>query len=180
MRAPDHPAPVTRELDAGAAAQAGAAAAAAAAVADPRRLATVHATGLLDTDAEAAFDRLTRLAVRLVGVPAAFVSLVDADRDVYTAAGGVGEPLASARALTGPTLCHYAVRRPTPLVIPDTAADPRYRDVPAGWTLDVAAYVGVPLVVGGRAVGAFCAVDTARPAMCRAGPRPARPGARCA
>ena len=44
------------------------------AVADPERLAAVRATGLLDTREEAVFDRLTRLAVRLVGVPAAFLS----------------------------------------------------------------------------------------------------------
>jgi PAS domain S-box-containing protein len=119
-------------------------------VADPRRVAAVRATGLLDSDAEEAFDRLTRLAVRLVGVPAAFVSLVDAERDFYKSACGFGEPLASARELTGPTFCHYTVQRTTPLVIPDTAADPAYRDVPTVRTLGVAAYVGVPLV-GGRA-----------------------------
>jgi PAS domain S-box-containing protein len=129
-------------------------------VTDPRRVAAVRATGLLDGDAEAAFDRLTRLAVRLVGVPAAFVSLVDAERDFYLSACGFGEPLASARALTGPTFCHYTVQRTTPLVIPDTAADPRYRDVPTVGTLGVAAYVGVPLVAGGQTVGAFCVIDT--------------------
>jgi signal transduction histidine kinase len=129
------------------------------AVSDPRRLAAVRATGLLDTEAEEAFDRLTRLAVRLVGVPAAFVSLVDADRDFYKSACGFGEPLASARELSGVTFCHYTVQRTTPLVIPDTAADPTYRDVPTVRTLGVAAYVGIPLLVGGQAVGAFCAID---------------------
>ncbi|WP_345785207.1 GAF domain-containing protein [Roseisolibacter sp. H3M3-2] len=92
-------------------------------------------------------------------MPAAFVSLVDADRDFYKSACGFGEPLASARALTGLTFCHYTVARTTPLVIPDTAADPVYRDVPTVRTLGVAAYVGVPLLVGGQAVGAFCAID---------------------
>ena len=128
-------------------------------VSDPRRLAAVRATGLLDSEAEEAFDRLTRLAVRLVGVPAAFVSLVDAERDFYKSACGFGEPLASARELTGVTFCHYTVQRTAPLVIPDTAADPVYRGVPTVRTLGVAAYVGVPLLVGGLAVGAFCAID---------------------
>ena len=129
-------------------------------MADPGRLAAVRATGLLDTAAEEAFDRLTRLAVRLIGVPAAFVSLVDADRDFYKSACGFGESLASARELTGPTFCHYTVQRTTPLVIPDTQADPAYRDVLTVRTLGVAAYVGIPLVAGGHAVGAFCAIDT--------------------
>ncbi|HET7188434.1 MAG TPA: GAF domain-containing sensor histidine kinase, partial [Gemmatimonadaceae bacterium] len=102
----------------------------------------------------------TRLAVRLVGVPAAFISLVDVDRDFYKSACGFGEPLASVRELTGPTFCHYTVQRTDPLVIPDTAADPLYRDVPTVRTLGVAAYVGVPLIIDGQTVGAFCTIDT--------------------
>jgi signal transduction histidine kinase len=147
---------------------AGAAGAAGAAVRDPARLAAVRATGLLDADAEEVFDRLSRLAVRLLGVPAAFLSLVDAERDVYLSACGFGEPLASARQLTGPTFCHYALASPGPLVIPDTAADPVYRDVPTVRTLGVAAYVGVPVRVGGQRVGSFCAIDT-RPRAWTAG-----------
>jgi PAS domain S-box-containing protein len=126
---------------------------------DPERVAVLEATGLLDSEAEEAFDRLTRLAVRLVGVPAAFVSLVDAQRDFYKSACGFGEPLASARELTGPTFCHYTVQQATPLVIPDTAADPTWRAVPTVQTLGVAAYVGIPLVVDGQSIGAFCAID---------------------
>ncbi|MEO5903124.1 MAG: GAF domain-containing sensor histidine kinase [Gemmatimonadaceae bacterium] len=126
---------------------------------DADRLAAVHGTGLLDTEAEEVFDRLTRLAVRLVGIPAAFISLVDENRDFYKSACGFGEPLATTRELSGPTFCHYTVQRSAPLVIPDTAADPEYRDVPTVKTLGVAAYVGVPLIVDGQTVGAFCAID---------------------
>lgn len=127
---------------------------------NPDRLAAVHATGLLDSEVEEVFDRLTRLAVRLLGVPAAFISLVDAERDFYKSACGFGEPLASVRELAGPTFCHYTVQRIEPLVIPDTAADPLYQDVPTVRTLGVAAYVGVPLIVDGQTIGAFCTIDT--------------------
>ena len=126
---------------------------------DPARIAAVHATGLLDSEAEEVFDRLTRIAVRILRVPAAFISLVDTERDFYKSACGFGEPLASTRELTGRTFCHYTTLQTTPLVIPDTAADPVYRDVPTVETLGVAAYVGVPLVIDGRVVGAFCAID---------------------
>jgi PAS domain S-box-containing protein len=130
---------------------------------DPARLAAVRGTGLLDAPAEEPFDRLTRLAVRLLNVPATFLSLVDEDRDFYLAATGFGEPLAAARELAGRTFCHFSVAGATPehpLVIPDTRADPRYRDVPTVETLGVAAYVGVPLMVDGHAIGSFCAIDT--------------------
>jgi PAS domain S-box-containing protein len=138
-------------------------AAARAAVSDPDRLAAVRATGLLDAPVTA-FDRLTRLAARLLRAPAAFVSLVDADRDVYVSAFGFDEPLASSRELTGETFCHYTVAggsAESPLVIGDTAAHHVYRDVPTVRSLGVAAYVGVPLVVGGHPVGALCVIDTA-------------------
>lgn len=127
---------------------------------DPARLTALHATGLLDSEVEEVFDRLTRIAVRLLGVPAAFISLVDADRDFYKSACGFGEPLAGERQIAGPTFCHYTVQRTTPLVIPDTAGDPEYRNVPTVKTLGVAAYVGVPLTVDGQTIGAFCAIDT--------------------
>jgi len=129
-------------------------------LASPARLAALRATGLLDSDVEESFDRLTRLAVRHVGVPAAFISLVDEHRDFYKSACGFGEPLAAARELQGPTFCHYTIRSAVPLVIPDTAADPRYRDVPTVKSLGVAAYVGIPIVVGDQSIGAFCAIDT--------------------
>jgi signal transduction histidine kinase len=44
-------------------------------------------------------------------------------------------------------------------VIPDTAGDARYRDVPTVTSLGVAAYVGVPIVIGGQVIGAFCTID---------------------
>lgn len=130
------------------------------AIGDERRLAAVKATGLLDSEVEEAFDRLTRLAVRLVKVPAAFVSLVDEDRDFYKSACGFGEPLASSRQLEGPTFCHFTIQSAEPLVIPDTRADPVYRDVPTVHSLGVAAYVGIPIVINGQVIGAFCAIDT--------------------
>jgi hypothetical protein len=80
-------------------------------VTDPIRISAVHATGLLDSEAEEAFDRLTRLAVKLLGVPASFISLVDVNRDFYKSACGFGEPLASARELTGETFCHHTIQQ---------------------------------------------------------------------
>jgi signal transduction histidine kinase len=133
--------------------------AATAAVRDPARLAALRATALLDTETEEVFDRLTRLAVRLIGVPAAFISLVDEQRDFFKSACGVPEPVATTRVVTGPTFCHHAIRSPSPLVIDDTAGDPTYQSIPSVQTFGVAAYVGVPLMVGGQAVGSFCVID---------------------
>ena len=44
------------------------------------RLAALRALHILDTPPEERFDRLTRLATHLFGVPMAFISLVDENR----------------------------------------------------------------------------------------------------
>ncbi len=104
---------------------------------------------------------MTRLAVKFLGVPVAFMSLVDADRDFYKSATGFGEPLQSDRQLTGRTFCHYAIQSSAPLIVEDAEAHPIYRSIPTVKTLGVRAYLGIPLVMDdGQAIGSFCAIDT--------------------
>lgn len=129
-------------------------------VVDPERLAALEQTGLLDSEVEEEFDRLTRLASTLLGAPATFFSLVDEDRDFYKSCFGLAEPLASDREMKGVTFCHYSLVSDGALVIPDTRADPVYRQVPTVETLGVSAYLGVPVhAPGGEVLGSFCAID---------------------
>ena len=129
---------------------------------DPARLAALRRTALLDTPPEEPFDRLTRLAAKLLRVPVTFISLLDRDRDFYKSAAGFPEPLASARQLQGRTFCHLTLGSRKPLVIDDTMADATHRAVPTVTTLGVRAYAGVPLITsGGHALGSFCAIDFA-------------------
>ena len=130
------------------------------AVGDERRLEAVRRTGLLDSPPEEAFDRLTRLAAELVGVPVAFISIVDAQRDFYKSCYGFGQELSETREMRGTTFCHYAIASDTPLVINDTRADPVFAQVPTVTTLGVAAYLGFPLrLSSGEALGSFCVID---------------------
>ena len=129
-------------------------------IADPKRLEAVRGIGLLDTPSEDCFDRLTRLAAKLTDAPAAFVTLVDRDRDFYKSSYGFDEPLASERQLEGRTLCHYAIVTEVPLVLDDVTQEVVFRDVPIVQSLGVRAYIGIPLVTeGGQVIGSFCAVD---------------------
>lgn len=127
---------------------------------DEQRLQAVQATGLLDTPPEESFDRLTRLAAKLTGSPATFVSLVDRGRDFYKSAYGFGEPLATLRQLEGRTFCHYALMSEGPLVLDDVTRESVFCDVPTVQSLGVRAYAGVPLVTSeGHVLGSFCAID---------------------
>lgn len=129
-------------------------------IADRQRLEAVLQTGLLDTPPEESFDRLTRLAAKLIGIPSTFISLVDRSRDFYKSCFGFGEPLASVRQLEGGTFCHHAIVSSAPLVINDTLADPVFREIPTVQSLGVRAYAGIPLITDdGHAIGSFCAID---------------------
>ena len=57
-----------------------------------QRLAVLERSGLLDSPPEEAFDRLTRLAMRLLRTPVALVSLVDRERQFFKSASGIAEP----------------------------------------------------------------------------------------
>jgi signal transduction histidine kinase len=129
---------------------------------DEKRLAAVISTGLLDSPPEEGFDRLTKLAAKLIGVPVTFITLVDQHRDYYKSAFGLEEKLAPSRELEGRTFCHYAISSATPLLIEDTLENEVFSQVPTVRSLGVRAYAGIPLVTDdGHAIGSFCAVDFA-------------------
>ena len=58
-------------------------------VADPGRTAAVRATGMLDSQTEAAFDRIALMASRLLEAPFGFVTFVDEQRSFWKACAGV-------------------------------------------------------------------------------------------
>lgn len=131
-------------------------------VRDPQRLADLRASGLLDTEAEPVFDRLTALAHRLLGAPLTMVTLVDADRQFIKSCVGLAEPWATRRQtpLTH-SFCQYAVAQGEAFTVEDARADPELRDSPAIEDLGVVSYAGVPLVnSAGQALGALCVTDS--------------------
>lgn len=130
-------------------------------VRDPARVARLRATALLDTPAEADFDRLTRLASRILGVPMALVSLVDGDRDFWKSGLGLPEPFASAREIrVGPSFCQHAVVSGAPLVVRNALTEPRFATLPAVTELGIRSYLGIPLVTkDGVPLGSFCVLD---------------------
>jgi hypothetical protein len=57
-------------------------------------------------------------------------------------------------------LCHFTLERDDALVIRDTHASELWRQVPTVASLDVRAYIGVPLKSDGQNIGSFCVIDT--------------------
>ena len=131
-------------------------------LADPARLAALRRSALLDSPVEAAFDRLTRLATTILGVPVSLVSLVDGERQFFKSAIGLPEPWASQRETPlSHSFCQHVVRDAAPLVVADARLDPVLSSNLAISELGVVAYAGIPIMTSdGYALGSFCAIDS--------------------
>ena len=131
-------------------------------VGSPERLNALRASGLLDTPPEESFDRLTRLAAKLVGAPTALVSLVDADRQFFKSSVGLSEDLEQRRETPlSHSYCKYVVATGSPLVIEDARKNEITCHSPAISDLDALSYCGIPLRDGaGNLLGSFCVVDS--------------------
>ena len=93
---------------------------------EPDRLAALDRYAILDTPPEAAFERITHLAVQLFGVPIVLMSLVDHERQWFKACYGLdiretGRDLA---------FCVYTILTDDVLVVPDATQDPRFATNP--------------------------------------------------
>lgn len=129
---------------------------------DEGRLAALRRARLLDTPPEEAFDRLTRLVCRLLGVPAALVSLVEANRQFFKSAVGLPQDWMLRRETSlVHSFCQHVVATGAPLLVQDAAEHPLVSGSLAIPDLGVAAYLGMPLATAdGHTLGALCAIDT--------------------
>lgn len=106
---------------------------------------------------DARYDRIARIAARIVGTPMAGVSFIDADTQWFKSRVGF-EAAAVPRA---ESLCAHAILHPEGLVVPDLLGDDRFQDRPAGATaLGIRFYAGTPLTTqDGFRVGTLCVMD---------------------
>jgi diguanylate cyclase (GGDEF)-like protein len=121
------------------------------------RIDTLRALHILDTSPEERFDRLTRLAKRLFGVPIALVSLVDTNRQWFKSCVGLSETETSRDV----SFCAHAILGDEILMVPDTLADERFHDNPfVKNDPKIRFYAGCPLrVANGSKLGTLCLVD---------------------
>ena len=120
--------------------------------AEDARLAALHQLGLLDTAPTEAFDRITRMASQLFGLPIAAVSLTDSDRQWFKSRVGVDH--CSIPRDRAP--CAQVAESSHDLVIPDLLLDPCFRDSVLA-SAGVRFYAGAPLTTReGFCLGAMC------------------------
>jgi len=121
------------------------------------RLAAVGASGLVDTDEEARFDRIVRLASMVTGSPIALISLLTSTRQWFKAKVGL-EPRETPRDWA---FCSHAVMQDELFVVEDALDDERFRDNPlVQQEPHIRFYAGVPLRDrSGQPLGTLCVID---------------------
>ncbi|MFC8599771.1 PP2C family protein-serine/threonine phosphatase [Isoptericola sp. NPDC057191] len=121
------------------------------------RVLALERLGVLDTDPEERFDRVTRLTQRLFGVPMASVTMVDTDRQWRKSFVGLDGPVAQREG----AFCDVTIRASRTLVVEDAAADPQFADNPfVQGDPHLRFYAGHPLEApGGERVGTLCVLD---------------------
>ena len=92
------------------------------------RIETLRSLNVLDTLPEERFDRLTRMAKRMFGVPIALVSLVDENRQWFKSCIGLGTSETSRDI----SFCGHAILGDGVFIIPNTLEDQRFADNPPG------------------------------------------------
>jgi EAL domain-containing protein (putative c-di-GMP-specific phosphodiesterase class I)/GGDEF domain-containing protein len=120
------------------------------------RLSALQQLGLLDTGPSESFDRITRMASQIFGLPIAAVSLTDRDRQWFKSRVGVDHT--SIPRDKAP--CAAVAESRDLLVVPDLLADPWYKDSVLAQS-GIRFYAGAPLTTReGFSLGAMCVLGT--------------------
>lgn len=129
---------------------------------DPKRLSLILELDLVDSLPEEVFDRLTRLASRLLPTPVALVSIVDDKRQFFKSFVGLEDPWANQRETPlSHSFCQHVVVSGKPLIVEDAREHPLVKDNLAVPDLGVISYLGMPLTLqSGHTLGSFCVIDT--------------------
>jgi len=120
------------------------------------RLRVLLDLNILDTAAQERFDRITRMAARLFGVPIALVSLVDAERQWFKSRVG----LALDSIPRAESFCAHALMQDGLMVVEDARLDERFGALPIVAQTGARFYAGHPLAMpDGQVIGTLCIID---------------------
>jgi len=122
------------------------------------RLAALDRYDILDTPPEEAFDRITRLARKVLQVPVAAITLIDGHRQWFKSGPG----LRLSETTKDIAFCSRVVEDGQPLIVPDAAHDPRFATNPlVAGEPHIRSYAGFPLKTRKDvSIGTLCAMDT--------------------
>jgi predicted PurR-regulated permease PerM/GAF domain-containing protein len=129
---------------------------------ETERLKALASSGLLATRIDGHLDRVAARVAEAFEAPIALVSLVDESCQIWKGAYGLPSDLAGTRQGTRETsICGHVVADGSPLVVEDTARDPRFAGNPFLRERGIRFYAGAPLrAASGHVIGSLCVLDT--------------------
>ena len=128
---------------------------------ESERLHALAELGVLDTPPEPVFDQLAACAARVLDVPVAAVSLIDARRQWFKALVGLDAAEAPRETPREEALCAHTIAGEGWLEVADASADPRFADNPLVLrSPGIRFYAGAALrSTEGLNVGTLCVLD---------------------
>src|SRR5438270_7490146 len=95
---------------------------------ESERIQALNGLHILDTPVEERYERITRLAARLLDIPIVLVNLVDSDvvwfKSCFGADGNSNETSRD------DSFCSWTILHDEAMVVPDTLLDPRFKENP--------------------------------------------------
>lgn len=124
---------------------------------EQRRLSALQRYGILDTDREASFDDLAKLAGYLCDAPISVINFIDKDRQWFKAEVGLG----IRQTELDVSICAHAILQKDFFIVPDTLNDPRFANNPlVTGEPGLRFYAGALLETSdGYPLGTFCVLD---------------------
>lgn len=121
------------------------------------RLELLREYEILDTAPEERFDRITRTAASVFGVPIALISLVDEARQWFKSAVG----LQACETGRDVAFCSHTIQNDCVMQVPDATLDERFWDNPlVTGDPNIRFYAGAPLITpSGHRLGTLCIID---------------------
>lgn len=125
---------------------------------EAERLHALRALQILDSSHEERFDRVTRLAKRLFGVPISLVTLIDEDRQWFKSAQGLNVSETTREV----SFCGHAINQPGLFIVPNVLNDERFYDNPLVTDAPhIRFYAGYVLKLRqGINIGTLCLIDS--------------------
>jgi diguanylate cyclase len=123
----------------------------------PERLAALHNLGILDTEPEPRFDRITSLVADVLQMPVALISFVDSDRQWFKSVCGIEDRETE----ISESICAHALNESEILVVENALEDEKFKHHPAvTGSKAIRFYAGAVLKSRtGIPLGTLCVVD---------------------
>lgn len=125
---------------------------------EAKRLSVLRDLQLLDSSADAGFDRLTELATQIFDLPMSMITLIDEDRQWFKSRQGLSVCETPRRI----SFCGHVVADGQPMVVNNALRDPRFSDNPLVTGVPfIRFYAGYPLFVAPEiCIGTLCLLGT--------------------